>query len=129
MPILTVDQLERLMAAILRAGGALEDEAKTVAYHMAKANLEGVDSHGLQYLRWYTENILKKAVIPGAKITVVKDTPVTAVIDANLGWGQIVAKKGMEMAIRKAEKMGVGIVCIRNIHHLGRMWDWSSMAL
>ena len=42
--------LRALMARILLAGGASEDEAKCTADHMVEANLAGHDSHGVGML-------------------------------------------------------------------------------
>ena len=47
MPILTGQQLRDVVYEILLAAGATEENAETVAVHLADANLTGHDSHGL----------------------------------------------------------------------------------
>ena len=63
-----------------------------------------------------------------AKPEIVKETPISAVIDGHDGMGQLLGHKAMEMAIEKAKKSGVGIVSVRNSNHYGIAGYYAKMA-
>jgi uncharacterized oxidoreductase len=67
--------------------------------------------------------------VPGAEFDIVKETPILAVIDGHWGFGQVVAKKSVELAIRKASENGIAAVGIRNCNHIGRLGDYTSLTL
>lgn len=54
-----------------------------------------------------------------AKPEVVEDRLSMAVIDAHDGMGQLASIQGMQSAIDKAKKYGVGMVSVRNSNHFG----------
>jgi LDH2 family malate/lactate/ureidoglycolate dehydrogenase len=58
----------------------------------------------------------------------VRETPVTALIDADAGLGHPAAVMGMKLAIDKALAASVGIVCVRNSHHFGAAGYYAALA-
>jgi L-2-hydroxycarboxylate dehydrogenase (NAD+) len=63
---------------------------------------------------------MKKGLqLPTTRITVVKDTPTTAVLDGGNGMGMVVGYNAMNMAIQKARQFGLGAVAVRNSSHYG----------
>jgi uncharacterized oxidoreductase len=50
------------------------------------------------------------------------------VIDGGWGWGQIIGRQAMEVAIRKASEVGVGTVFGSRCCHLGKVGDYPLMA-
>ncbi len=50
---------------------------------------------------------------------ILRETPSTANIDTDRGLGIITAPKGMDLAIKKAKDVGVGMVTLGNARHLG----------
>ncbi|MCA9069466.1 MAG: Ldh family oxidoreductase, partial [Planctomycetaceae bacterium] len=53
MPIITRDALLDFGAALLKAGGATEEEAQVVGRSLVEANLRGHDSHGVMWIPFY----------------------------------------------------------------------------
>jgi len=129
MKVLDADQLRRVCIDILRAVGALEDEAKIVADSLIKANLRGVDSHGVIRLPVYVNRVKHKTIVPGAPFTVVREAPSAALVDGGSGFGQVVAVKAMKLAIEKARRTGVGAVSVRNTNHFGMAAYYGLIAL
>ncbi len=129
MPIITAEKLKELSFRIFRAAGASDYEAEVVAEMLVKSNLAGHDSHGVIRIPQYVERIQNGEIRVNAEIRVVRETGTTALIDGNWGFGQVVATKGMEIAIRKAEENSVGIVCAFNCNHVGRLADYATMAI
>lgn len=95
------------------------DEAKIIADVLITSDLWGVRSHGVAHLKMYYERMKKGLQLPTTNITVVKDTPTTAVLDGGNGMGMVVGYKAMRMAIQKARQFGLGAVAVRNSSHYG----------
>jgi LDH2 family malate/lactate/ureidoglycolate dehydrogenase len=58
----------------------------------------------------------------------VKETAVTALVDADAGLGHPAAVIGMRLAIAKAKTMGVGVASVFNSHHFGAAGYYAALA-
>ena len=125
---ITAGKLKEIVIRILEALGTPSREAETVANFLVEVNLVGHDSHGVIRLPQYVERIREGKLKPGAKIRVVKESSTTALIDGGWGFGQVIAKKAMEIGIAKAEKANVTIVCAHNCNDVGRLGGYTLMA-
>ena len=128
MPVFTPQYLHKVAYHIYRAKGTPDHEAEIVATHQVKANLVGHDSHGVIHIPEYCERIDKGHIVPGAPFVVEKETPTTAVINGNWGFGFVVTEKTMRMAIDKARTQGVPAIPIHYQSHIGRLGDYPTMA-
>src|SRR5437899_9346694 len=66
---------------------------------------------------------------PKGQSRVLRETKATALIDGGQSLGQVVGKKGMDLAIKKARDTAVGVVAVRNSNHYGIAGYYSLMAL
>jgi uncharacterized oxidoreductase len=105
------------------------DGAAWIAQLLVRANLRGHDSHGVIRVPQYIASWRKGDINPSAEPTVVQEGPATALVDGQLGFGQIVARRGMEVALEKAAAVGVATVGVFNSNHIGRLADYTEMAL
>ncbi|MBI3970954.1 MAG: Ldh family oxidoreductase [Chloroflexi bacterium] len=128
MPVISPDTLSSLVTAVLQATGASDTDAAVVARHMIGANLAGHDSHGVQLLPGYVANTRRGHTVPGAPIDVHDETPTTARVDGNWGFGQVVSERAMELAIAKALLANVAAVTVVRQAHVGRVADYPLMA-
>jgi LDH2 family malate/lactate/ureidoglycolate dehydrogenase len=128
MPVFTPQYLHKVAYHIYRTKGTPDHEAEIVATHQVKANLVGHDSHGVIHIPEYCERIDKGHIVPGAPFVVEKETPNTAVINGNWGFGFVVTEKAMRMAIDKARTQGVAAITIHYQSHIGRLGDYPTMA-
>lgn len=128
MPIFHANQLIDVGTKIFLAAGVPLEEARLVSELLVKSNLVGHDSHGIIRVIQYINEIEKGSIKPGAKIEIVKETSSTAILNGNWGFGQVVAKRAMDLAIEKAKKNAVSIVCVFNCNHIGRLADYAIMA-
>src|SRR4029453_3053335 len=128
MPTIQADKLESLATRIFTAMGAPEADARGVATLLVRANLRGHDSHGAIRIPQYAGAIRTGHVNPKSPITVLAETPVIARLDGGRGFGQVVARRGMEMAIAKAKANGLSAVTLANTTHVGRLADYAEMA-
>ena len=87
---------------------------------LVDADLEGVHTHGLIRLEEYVPALQRGAWRPTATLTVVQETPATAVVDGGSGVGPVLALRAMERCVAKARQTGVAVVSLRNGGHFGR---------
>ena len=108
--------------------GFSEEESKTITDVLLLSDLYGIESHGMQRMVRYHMGIKKGMIDVSAKPEVVFETPLSAVIDGRDGMGQLVGRRSMELAIKKAKESGVGIVTVRNSNHYGIAGYYAKMA-
>ncbi|MBA7653546.1 putative oxidoreductase YjmC [subsurface metagenome] len=104
-------------------------DADLIAESLVRANLRGVDSHGVARMAIYIERLNKKLVNPEPQIEILQETPAMALLDGDNGSGQVVAVRAMELVMAKARESGVALVGIRNSTHFGATAFFSMKAL
>ena len=120
--------LNRLCMDAFQKFGFTEEEARIIQDVLLTADLYGIESHGMQRMVRYHKCIENGMIQIDAKPEIVFETPVSAVIDAHQGMGQLVGHFAMEKAIEKAKTTGVGIVSVRNSNHYGIAGFYAQMA-
>ena len=128
MPTLVGESIERISSGLLRAAGAKDEHAETVARHLADANLAGHDSHGFIRIPQYVGEIRGGQVDPQADPEVVRDNMATAQVNGNRAFGQVVATFATRLATSKAREYGIGLVTMYNVGHTGRIGAYTEMA-
>jgi len=114
--------------ALFQAYGFSPDESKTISGVLLRADLYGIESHGVQRLVRYHDEITSGQVDVRAKTSIVHETGISAVIDANKAMGQITSVNAMNLAIQKARNSGCGMVTVRNSNHYGIASYYTEMA-
>lgn len=112
-------KLRKFTQDVFLAIGCSNSDAKLAADVLLKADLRGIDSHGVARLTGYVRLWDKKRINPTPQIKIIHETPSTATIDGDAGLGLIVAPFAMKIALEKAEKCGSGWVAIKNSNHFG----------
>jgi LDH2 family malate/lactate/ureidoglycolate dehydrogenase len=120
--------LEEGCAGIFRALGIPPDEAEISAKALVVADARGIKSHGVARIKRYADGIKAGLLKGGVEPTVLRETPVSLVLDAEGGMGLALSKRAMEDVISRAEKYGVGVCSIRNSNHFGIAGYYSEMA-
>jgi uncharacterized oxidoreductase len=128
MPTFQAEPLKQIGSQIFAAAGATTDEARIVSDALVEANLAGLDSHGILRIPEYVGWMEQKLVNTGVHITIVQEADSFAVVDGGWGFGQVVGREAMEVAIRKAEQAGIGTVAARQCCHIGRVGEYPMMA-
>lgn len=121
-------KLHELSKRILMAAGADERNAEGVAEHLVSTNLCGVDTHGVWHLSGYCDVLKSGEVVGNAWPEILKETPTSALVSGNWGFGHISAKFAMEKAIEKAGSQNVAVVSLVQCHHTGRLGYYTEMA-
>jgi LDH2 family malate/lactate/ureidoglycolate dehydrogenase len=123
------EKIEEVMVkAFVHVGVPLED-ALLCADVLMESDRRGIESHGVNRFKpIYIDRIMAKIQKPVTKIDVLRETPTTAVLDANDGMGMVVSHKAMTMAIEKAKQFGMGMVAVKNSTHYGIAGYYTTMA-
>ncbi|GMO15174.1 MAG: Ldh family oxidoreductase [Treponemataceae bacterium] len=114
---------------LFAAYGFSAAESGQIAEVILRADLYGIESHGVHRLIRYHEEIHNGFVDVGAKSEIVHETPISAVIDAHKAMGQLVSIEAMALAMQKAKVSGIGMSAVRNSNHYGIASYYSEMAL
>jgi uncharacterized oxidoreductase len=125
----SAEQLRRLPAAILSAGGSAEAEARLVAEHLVLANLLGHDSHGVGMVPAYVRHLQAGLVVPNTRAKCQKDDGATLMFDGGRGYGRPVAGEAMAAGIERCRQTGVVVVTLANAHHIGRVGAYGELAV
>ncbi|MFC5068493.1 Ldh family oxidoreductase [Flaviflagellibacter deserti] len=118
----------RQAAAILRSWGMTPANAEQTAKVLGWADLRGVESHGIAMLVEYNERRQTRPINMQAVPKIVRQTPVSALVDGDGGLGHVPASFAMALAVEKAKASGVGMVSVRNSGHFGALGCFTSMA-
>lgn len=109
--------------------GVPTEDARLCADVLLESDRRGIESHGCNRFKpIYIDRIKSGILNPVTKIDILKETPTTAVLDANDGMGMVASKKAMDMCIEKAHKYGMGMVAVRNSSHYGIAGYWTGLA-
>jgi uncharacterized oxidoreductase len=120
-----VAELRAFVAAVFHATGSSDVEARIVGDHLVDANLAGHESHGVIRVTKYVDWHAKGMVIANQHAVVVRETMCNAVVDGQFGYGQVIGREAMDLAIAKARQSGFCAMSIRNAGHLGRIGAWA----
>src|ERR1044071_9323029 len=116
------------LKAILLAWGMPEDSAEATADILSWADLHGVDSHGMSMIPGYDRLRRAGRANMKAQPRIIKETPVSALVDGDGGLGHVPARFAMQVAIDKAKAIGMAIVAVRNSAHFGATGYYTLMA-
>ena len=129
-PYVAWDLMEKFLIDAFKGYGVPEKDAAICADVLLESDRRGIESHGCNRFKpIYIDRIVAGIQNPVTKIDILKETPTTAVLDANDGMGMVASHKAMEMAIAKAKQYGTSTVAVRNSTHYGIAGYWVSMAL
>ncbi|HWL57276.1 MAG TPA: Ldh family oxidoreductase [Paracoccus sp. (in: a-proteobacteria)] len=105
--------------AMFLSAGLREDDAALVAGDLVKANLRGVDSHGVSRIPMYLERLRRGLVNPQPTVHVSKVAGAVAHVDGDNGMGFIASDVAMNAACDIAGEMGIGLAGVHRSTHFG----------
>jgi LDH2 family malate/lactate/ureidoglycolate dehydrogenase len=114
---------------VLQKFSVPREDAVITAQSLVKADLRGIESHGVARLKRYTDGLKNGVVRTHPNIRTIRQTPITALVDGDFGLGQVVSYKAMNLAIEKAKSNYIGLVAVRNSNHFGIAGFYGLMAL
>jgi len=121
--------LRRTVTQIFEKLGVSADDAAEGADVLTMTDLRGVETHGVSnMLRAYVRDYKAGKLDPRPGWRVVRESPGTAVIDAERRLGIIVGPRAMRLAVEKARNVGVGVVTVYNSGHFGAIGHYAMQA-
>lgn len=119
MQIFTHERLRTFLEQIFLKLGCSDQHAAKATDVLLKADLRGIDSHGMARMSSYVRLWEIGRINSQPDIRIVHETPSTGVIDGDSGLGLIIAPEAMALAIKKADQVGTGWVAVKNSNHYG----------
>lgn len=120
--------LDQFAAHLFQKMGADADVAVEVARHLVRSNLSGHDSHGVIRLPQYVAQADAGTLVPKARPTIARESPVTALVDAHRGFGHYSTAFALDWAMSRAREHGVAAVAVRHSSHIGRLGEYTERA-
>jgi LDH2 family malate/lactate/ureidoglycolate dehydrogenase len=112
----------------LIALGALPDHAEVTARRLLEADLRGRTGHGIIRLPQYAGRIEAGGIELRPSIQLLRETPVSCLVDGDNGLGQVVMTLATETAIAKATGSGMAWVGTVHSNHAGAAGVYTTMA-
>jgi len=123
------EDLQKQLTAIFKAVGTPADDSEVAAKVLVSASVRGVDTHGVSNVVGYSISAEDGTYTIPQKTEVISESETTALVSGGNGIGLVSAYRAMEIAIEKAKKHGLGMVSIKDGHHVGMVAYYAMMAL
>lgn len=107
--------IERCMIAV----GTQQHHARSLAEVLVEGDYRGHYSHGLNRMDMYVKDIKSGICAKNGEPVVVKQTAATALVDGKNLLGPVVGNFCMNLAIKKAQEVGIGWVVASGSNHYG----------
>jgi LDH2 family malate/lactate/ureidoglycolate dehydrogenase len=125
MPTVPAAELTHFCEQILQGGGVPPHKAEVTAACLVASNLRGVDSHGIQLLPFYIDQLLAGEMDAHTDGEVISEAGSCLTFDGKNGIGQWVAEICCGHAVRIAGRQGMAIVVARESNHFGAAAWWA----
>lgn len=122
MPIFPEVKWRELGFKMVKMSGVSDGDVDTIVDVLVTGSLRGIDSHGVRNLPTFTEK-------NNASMRLLKETPATAILDADHAYGPVSAKKAMEIAMDKASTQGMGCCSVVNGEWITNLFYFSMMGV
>lgn len=120
MPIFAASDLDTWLATVLRGLGVPADHAQLTSGHLVRANLRGVDTHGMLRVPSYVK-MLRAGQTNTAPQMSFEDRGGMLVVDADGALGQVGGTYALRCAMEAAKGRALVGASIRNVGHLGAL--------
>lgn len=118
----------RQIESVLLAWGMRPADAGRTAAALGWADLHGVESHGISMLVEYDQRRRAGRLRMDATCRVVRETPVSLLLDGDGGMGHVAYAMAADRAIAKAKEGGIAVAAVRNSSHFGAVGYYTLLA-
>lgn len=117
--LVSAGNLRRFATSAFASAGMTDADAAVVGYDLVKANLRGIDSHGVSRIPMYLERLDRDLVNPRPDMKVAKVAGAVAHVDADNAMGFLPSHLAMDTAMDLATDAGIGMVGVSRSTHFG----------
>jgi hydroxycarboxylate dehydrogenase B len=128
MPSFPASELTAFVTRLFGAAKVPGDEARIVAESLVGANLRGHDSHGVMRVPQYIDFVEKGFYRTGVALKIEHETPAVVACDGQWGFGQVQARRLVDLIIPKARELGLSAGTARDCGHIGRLGEYAEKA-
>ena len=126
--VLRVDaeKLQAAVAAIMEKEGVAPQDAAIVADSLVSAELTGLQSHGVQRVKFYTDSMEAGGTDPRCRMKTIRDFPGGALLDAQGALGIVAAYRYRFAMLNLCENPEIGVMEALNMSKaqtLGFKWQ------
>lgn len=126
--VVSADEERTLLADVLHALGATDDEAHVVGDVLLEADLRGQSSHGILRLPTIAARVEAGLIRPGVYPRVEWGVSALGAMDAEHGFGHAMADRAMRLAVDRARLTGIAAITVRNNNHIGMIGYYAEAA-
>lgn len=123
------EYLKEFTSAVFQYFKVPRQDADQAADVLSKADLRGIDSHGVARLKTYVDMFKIGRINPNPNVRIVRERKSVATVDGDSGLGLVVGPKANAIAMDKASQFGSGWVSVCNTNHYGIASYYSLQAL
>lgn len=128
-PRVSYNELHALIERMFVAAGLTNEDAAIAADSLLIADVRGIETHGVQRMKFYLTGLGNGRVKPHAELSVDREKPGTIALDANHGLGLVMGSRAMQRVIAKASETGICLGTLRNSSHYGIAGGYALMAV
>lgn len=104
---------------VLVSMGMTKENSSVVADALIRANLEGVDSHGISRLPIYIKRFLDKRINLNPNLQMDRKTSSVLLVDGDNGLGHVVSYHAILKGIEMTKDSGITAIAVKNSNHFG----------
>lgn len=119
MPVMSLPEVTALMERVFRASQVAPETAGVVAEALARAEADGVSSHGIARVPPYAEQALCGKVDGFASPVLSRTAAAALDVDSRIGFAFPAIRLGLARAFELVPETGVVAIGFRNSHHFG----------
>jgi ureidoglycolate dehydrogenase (NAD+) len=129
MIVVMPDQLQALVTGIFRKHGVSQRDSEIVAACLVRADLRGVESHGVFRVPHYVKRLDIGSINPTPNPIITRTGPAAASMNGDNGLGHVAMWDAMGLAMDLAREAGVGFVGVNHSTHCGMLSFFTGRAL
>lgn len=123
-----IEELKIFAEKVFLSLGFSESDASLSARFLTRADLRGIDSHGIARLSGYVRLVRAGRLNPKPELVFNSRFPTLSLLDANQSIGFVAGSNAMNRCIEMAKEYGCGMVAVRNSNHFGIAGQYALMA-
>jgi L-2-hydroxycarboxylate dehydrogenase (NAD+) len=117
--LVSADNLRRFAISAFKSAGMSDADAEVVGADLVKANLRGIDSHGVSRIPMYLGRLDRGLVNARPEMKLTKVAGAVAHLDADNAMGFLPSHLAMDTAMELAADAGIGMVGVHRSTHFG----------
>ena len=114
-----LESLQRFATDCFCRSGMPAEDARTAAELLVRADLRGIETHGVTWLPSYSRSLRAGKINPTPQVHIDDGMGALLQVDGDGGLGHVVTARAMSACIERAESLGMCSAVVRNSRHNG----------